>query len=87
MVNEFLNDFEIVGRKMKPKLEGDNGPEKLDILRRAMGQDERVRISNDGSEEDDNDDLFSSEGEDKKDRWDCETILCGYFFQCLYLKS
>ena len=80
MVNEFLNDFEIVGRKMKPKLEGESGPEKLDVLRRAMGQDERVRISNDGNEEDDNDDLFSSDEEDKKDRWDCETILCGCFF-------
>ena len=73
MVNEFLNDFEIVGRKMKPKLEGESGPEKLDVLRRAMGQDERVRISNDGDEDGD---LFSSDEEDKKDRWDCETILC-----------
>jgi len=78
MVNEFLNDFEIVGRKMKPKLEGDSGPEKLDVLRRAMGQDERVRISNDGNEEDDIDDLISSDEEDKKDRWDCETILSTY---------
>ncbi|KAF8807956.1 LTV-domain-containing protein [Phlegmacium glaucopus] len=79
MVNEFLNDFEIVGRKMKPKLEGESGLEKLDVLRRAMGQDERVRISNDGDEEvDDNDDLSSSDEEDKKDRWDCETILSTY---------
>lgn len=75
MVNEFLNEFEIVGRKMKPKLEGENGAEKLDALRRAMGQDERVRNSNNGDEEGDDDDLFSSDEEDKKDRWDCETIL------------
>ena len=87
MVNEFLNDFEIVARKMKPKLEGESGPEKLDVLRRAMGQDERVRISNDGDEEDDNDDLFLSDEEDKKDRWDCETILCEFFHQSYYLKS
>ena len=86
MVNNFLNDFEIVGRKMKPKLEGESGPEKLDVLRRAMGQDERVRISNDGNE-DDNDDLFSSDEEDKKDRWDCETILCeSFFFSIIYFK-
>jgi protein LTV1 len=77
MVNDFLNDFEIVGRRMKPKLEGESGPEKLDALRRAMGQDERVRIPNDGNEDDDDDDLFSSE-EDKKDKWDCETILSTY---------
>ena len=86
MVNEFLNDFEIVGRKMKPKLEGESGPEKLDVLRRAMGQDERVRISNDGNEEDDNDNPFSSDEEDKKDRWDCETILCEYFFSVSLFK-
>ena len=87
MVNEFLNDFEIVGRKMKPKLEGESGPEKLDALRRAMGQDERVRISNDGNEEeDDHGDLFSYDEEDKKDRWDCETILCGSFFSVLLFK-
>ena len=48
---------------MKPKFEGESGPEKLDVLRRAMGQDERVRISNN-----DNDDLFSSDE-------DCETIF------------
>jgi len=78
MLNEFLNEFEIVGRKMKPKLEGESGPEKLDALRRAMGQDERVRISNDGDDEEDDDDLFSSNEEDKKERWDCETILTTY---------
>jgi hypothetical protein len=87
MVNDFLNDFEIVGRKMKPKLEGESGPEKLDVLRRAMGRDERVfRISDDGNEEDDNDDLISSDEEDKKDRWDCETILCVSFFSVLLHK-
>ena len=48
-----------------------------------VAQDERVRISNDANEEDDNDDLFSSDEEDKKDRWDCETILCGSFFSVL----
>ena len=78
MIDEFLNDFEIVGRKMKQKLQGESGAEKLDVLRRAMGQDERVRISNSG-DEDDNDDLFLSDEEDKKDRWDCETILCEPF--------
>ena len=82
MVNEFLNDFEILGRKLKPKLEGESGIEKLDVLRRAMGQDERVRIV-DGGEDDNDDDLFPSDDEDKKDRWDCETILselCDFFY-------
>ena len=74
MVKEFLNDFEILGRKMKPKLEGESGVDKLDSLRRAMGQDERVRVEDDDKEEN-YDDLLLSEDEDKKDRWDCETIL------------
>ncbi|KAF9015757.1 Low temperature viability protein-domain-containing protein [Cyathus striatus] len=74
MVNEFLNDYEILGRKMKPRLEGENGPAKLDTLRRAMGQDERVRVT-DGDDDSDNDLV---EEEDKKDRWDCETILSTY---------
>lgn len=74
LVKEFLNDFEILGRKMKPKLEGESGVDKLDSLRRAMGQDERVRVKDD-DEEENYDDLLLSEDEDKKDRWDCETIL------------
>ncbi|KAF8167443.1 LTV-domain-containing protein [Crassisporium funariophilum] len=77
MVNEFLNDFEILGRKMKPKLEGETGLEKLDAFRRAMGQDERVRIANGDDEEVDDSDLFPQE-DDKNDRWDCETILTTY---------
>lgn len=79
MMDEFLNDYEILGRKLKPKLDGDTGAEKLDTLRRAMGQDERVRESLAGEEEDDDDDdneFLRMNEEDKKDRWDCETILC-----------
>lgn len=78
MVNTFLNDYEILGRKMKPRMEGESGLDKLDSLRRAMGQDERVRIMNGENEEVDDEKfdahLFPSD-DDKKDRWDCETIL------------
>lgn len=77
MVNTFLNDYEILGRKMKPKMEGESGVDKLDVFRRAMGQDERVRIM-DGEEEEVNDaelDAHLFPENDKKDRWDCETIL------------
>lgn len=77
MMDEFLNDYEILGRKMKPKLDGDTGAEKLDTLRRAMGQDERIRGSLADAEDHDNDDdnEFLRIDEEKKDRWDCETIL------------
>ncbi|KAJ3753477.1 hypothetical protein EV360DRAFT_87756 [Lentinula raphanica] len=42
MMDKFLNNYEILGRKMKPVLDGETGVAKLDTLRRAMGQDERV---------------------------------------------
>jgi len=73
MVNDFLDNYEILGRKLKPKLEGETGVEKLDNLRHAMGHDERVRIA-DGEDELE-DVLFTSDNENEKDRWDCETIL------------
>ena len=74
MVNTFLNDFEILGRKMKPKMEGESGIDKLDIYRRTMGQDERNRLTDIDAEDDVQiDDLFPEK--DNKDRWDCETIL------------
>lgn len=78
MMDEFLNDYEQLGRKLKPKLPGETGPEKLDTIRRAMGQDDRVRIG-EGEEEDDSNDIYAVlKEDDKKDRWDCETILSKY---------
>ncbi|KAJ7201283.1 Low temperature viability protein-domain-containing protein [Mycena pura] len=73
MMDEFLNDYEILGRKMKPKLDGDSGADKLNTLRRAMGQDERVRVAADEEEVDDI--LMPLDVDDRMDRWDCETIL------------
>lgn len=75
MMNEFLNDYEILGRKMKPKLAGETGFDKLDTLRRAMGQDERVRISIGEEDDTPGDDSLLPVQVDDKDRWDCETIL------------
>jgi protein LTV1 len=78
MMDEFLNDYEQLGRKLKPRLPGETGPEKLDAIRRAMGRDERVRIV-EQEEDDDSDDIYAPlEEDDKKDRWDCETILSEY---------
>ncbi|KAG6813997.1 hypothetical protein H0H92_004490 [Tricholoma furcatifolium] len=78
MMDEFLNDYEILGRKMKPKLDGETGAEKLDTIRRALGQDERVRIGNEDEEDEEEDILMPLDVDDKKDRWDCETILSTY---------
>ncbi len=75
MMSEFLSDYEILRRKMQLKLPGDTGTERLDMLRRSMGQDERIRVHDDSEEE--TEVLVPIQVEDK-DRWDCETILCGY---------
>ncbi|KAH6916658.1 cytoplasmic protein [Coprinopsis sp. MPI-PUGE-AT-0042] len=75
MINEFLNDYEILGRKLRPKLEGETGAEKLDTFRRALGE----ATIREGADEEDNDEpQFYVEEDDKKDRWDCETILTTY---------
>ncbi|KAL4067347.1 Low temperature viability protein-domain-containing protein [Scleroderma yunnanense] len=82
IVDDFMENYEVVGRKLKPVLAGDSGVDKLDTLRRAMGQDERVTVSTAEDADVDNDDdekLFASyHASDKEDRWDCETILTTY---------
>lgn len=78
MVDEFLNDYEILGRKMRPKLEGETGAEKLGTFREAIGIDERVRIQQ--VDDDSEPEEYELVEEEKKDRWDCETILCKAYF-------
>ncbi|TFK17375.1 Low temperature viability protein [Coprinopsis marcescibilis] len=76
MISEFLNDYEILGRKLRPKLEGETGAEKLDTFRRAIGRDTDVTaLEDDDSEENQ---FQYIEEEVKKDRWDCETVLSTY---------
>jgi len=76
MMDEFLNDYEILGRKMKARLAGDTGVDKLDTMRRALGRDERILIT---ASDDDSNLLMPLDVDDKKERWDCETILCVSF--------
>lgn len=82
MMDDFMDNYELLGRKLKPVLPGDSGPEKLNTLRRAMGQDERVRIvsADDNDEELDDKQLFAGyDAAEKEDMWDCETILSESF--------
>jgi protein LTV1 len=74
MMDDFLDNYEILGRKMKHKLAGDTGIEKLNTLRMAMGQDDRVRVGSDDEEEEE-EDIMAPLEDDKTDRWDCETVL------------
>ena len=79
MINEFLNDYEILGRKMKVKLEGETATEKLETLRKAMG-DERVRIVDGDTEDIEAHDQLQGD-EDDREKWDCETILSRSLFR------
>ncbi|TRM61551.1 Low temperature viability protein-domain-containing protein [Schizophyllum amplum] len=76
MMDEFLNDFELLGRKMQPKLEGDTGVEKLDTFRRALGAMREIDMQETPSNDSYNDDELSDSEEEKEDKWDCESILC-----------
>lgn len=79
IMDDFMDNYELLGRKLKPVLPGDSGTEKLNTLRQAMGQDERVRIrsaDDDDEEELDDDRLFAGyKAAEKEDTWDCETVL------------
>ena len=74
-MNEFLGPYEILGGKVKPRLEGDTNIEKLDTIRKALGP---VTIR-DYDEKDDRDIPIPVDIDDVKDTWDCETILSGFF--------
>ena len=73
MMNEFLDNYEILGGKMKPVLAGETPTEKLETFRKALG---RAQIRDD-DDVDDGDDkiLMPVDIDEKEDRWDCETIL------------
>ncbi|KAF9654153.1 LTV-domain-containing protein [Thelephora ganbajun] len=74
MMNEFLDEYEILGGKMRPRLEGDTNIEKLGTIRRALGP---VTIR-DYDEKDDGDVPIPVDIDHVKDAWDCETILTTY---------
>ncbi|KAI0068032.1 LTV-domain-containing protein [Artomyces pyxidatus] len=75
LMDDFLDNYEILGGKMKPSLQG-TGPEKLEALRLAMGRDSRVKDRDSEGSSDDDEDIYAAlEKEDKKDRWDVETVL------------
>lgn len=79
MVNEFIDRYELLGRKLKPVLAGESGADKLETLRRGLGEDERVRVVSMGADDEkelEDDELFRAyDANEKEDRWDCETIL------------
>ncbi|KAK2461484.1 hypothetical protein APHAL10511_005947 [Amanita phalloides] len=74
MMSEFLDEYEILGRKMHAKLPGGTGTEKLELLWRSMGQVKQIKTQEDSEE----DEVLMPIEIGKKDRWDCETVLSTY---------
>lgn len=74
IMSEFLDNYEILGGKMRHVLPGDTAAEKLDTIRKAFGQ-ARLRDDNEGNDSDADDILMPLDIDEKQDRWDCETIL------------
>ena len=72
MMDDFLYNYEVVAGKMRPTLPG-SATEKLDTVRKALGE-AKLRDSEESESEDD-DMLMPLDVDAKKDRWDCETIL------------
>lgn len=72
MMDEFLDKYEILGGKMRPVLAGETAAQKLDTVRKALG---KASIRDVEDDDEDNDILMPIDIDDKKDTWDCETIL------------
>lgn len=88
IMDEFLNKTEIIGRQLKPVMEGDTWEEKLNTMRKGAPNPEEedeertkrvikqlVKLQLSKKEEAE---VVEEDEEDAKERWDCETILSAY---------
>ncbi|PCH34127.1 Low temperature viability protein [Wolfiporia cocos MD-104 SS10] len=74
IMNDFLDNYEIVGGKMRRVLAGETATEKLDTIRKSLGA---VHLRED--DDDEKDLMFMPlDVDEKQERWDCETILTTY---------
>lgn len=72
-MDEFLDDYEVIAGKMRPVLPG-SAIDKLDAVRKGLGA-AVIRDNAEDSGQEDDDILMPLDLDEKKDRWDCETIL------------
>lgn len=82
MVDEFLEKYEVIAGKMRLTLPG-TPTEKLATIRNALGE-AKIRNAEESNPEVE-DILMPLDMDDKKKRWDCETVLselCGSMLSC-----
>ncbi|KAI5124132.1 hypothetical protein M0805_000943 [Coniferiporia weirii] len=78
IMDDFLDNYEILGGKMRHVLPGGTTAGKLGTIRQSLkeiGYDAHEQLVED---EEDNDGAFEDYTEEKGERWDCETILSTY---------
>ena len=76
-MDNFLDNYELVGKCMQPVLPGDTAAKKLNTIRCALGS-MRINSGTDGDDADEHDIAVPCDIDEKQDgldRWDCETIL------------
>ena len=86
ILDDFLEKYEIVGKKMQPKLEGESSVEKLDTYRQSLVKPElqtdeqtktttlvRAKLTREALEA-----MPERPTEKKRAAWDCQTILSTY---------
>lgn len=75
-MDDFLDNYEVLGGKMRHVLPGETATGKLAVFRQSLNDDDysiaRHVEDDEDLSEDDAQDLVE---EKKQDRWDCETIL------------
>ena len=72
-MDEFLENYEILGGKMRQALPGETATDKLGVVRDSLR--EHVLNLRDESDEEQSDEPDGFMMEEKDDSWDCETIL------------
>ncbi|KAI9307818.1 Low temperature viability protein-domain-containing protein [Cunninghamella echinulata] len=87
ILDDFLANYEVVGNKIAPKLEGEDSIQKLDTIRKAL---DRINIKEEDEEEaakrekkqrsakEKLDDPWARPEQRKKATWDCQSVLSTY---------
>ena len=71
-MDDFLDNYEVLGGKLKPVLPGETPTEKLAVLRQSLREEHFNSKDDLEMNVMDRAELFE---EDDEERWDCETIL------------
>lgn len=76
-MDDFLENYEVTGGKLRAVLPGETVTDKLGTIRQSFGDPHAVLALADDADDDDID-AYDEFVEEKADRWDCETILSTY---------